>query len=252
VSRDDVTFRDHFSALASSYAEFRPSYPPELFTWLASVAPGARAAWDCGAGSGQASVELARHFAHVFATDASTAQLSAAIAHPNVEYRVSSAEACGLDDASVDLVTVAQALHWFDLDRFYAEVRRVTVPRGVIAVWTYNLLIVDGAEIDALVSDFYWNVAGPYWPPERRHVDNGYSDLPFPFEPIAVPPFSMRAEWSFDRLLGYVGTWSASARMVKEEGTARVEHFAEKLRRVWGESPTRNVEWPLSIRAGRV
>jgi SAM-dependent methyltransferase len=247
-----VTFRDHFSGLAAKYATFRPHYPPQLFDWLGEVAPSRAMAWDCGAGTGQASGELARVFARVIATDASSAQISAAQPHRGVEYRVANAEASGLEPASVDCVTVAQALHWFDLDRFYAEVRRVAVPDGVIAVWTYDLVVLDRGPIDALVSDFYWNVAGPYWPPERKHVDNGYRDLPFPFTPIDVPDFSMTDEWSLEQLVGYIGTWSAAARMVKEEGTARIEEFAGRMQELWPGGETRRVEWPLSIHAGRV
>ncbi|MDD5472004.1 MAG: class I SAM-dependent methyltransferase [Sideroxydans sp.] len=181
---------DHFTAVASQYAAFRPDYPAELFDWLTSLVPQRLQAWDCGAGSGQATVQLASRFEQVLATDISSAQLAAAPAMPNVTARVAPAEDCGLPDYSLDLVTVAQAMHWFDLDTFYAEVRRVLRPRGVIAVWGYNRLSLPQPEVQRRLDDFYEGSIGPYWPAERIHVENSYRDLSFPFtriEPLPLP-----------------------------------------------------------------
>jgi SAM-dependent methyltransferase len=245
-------FSDHFAPVAASYADFRPTYPAALFAWLATLVPRHELAWDCAAGSGQASLDLATHFALVVATDASQAQLDAAPPHPRIEYRVAPAEASGLPDAAVDLVTVAQALHWFDLAGFYAEVRRVLQPGGVLAVWTYGVLTVEGAAVDALVQHFYHDTVGPYWPAERRHVETGYRSLPFPFREIAAPPFAMAARWTLPQLLGYFRSWSATGRFIAATGQDPVAALAERLAPLWGDpQQPRTVTWPLSLRVGR-
>ncbi len=245
-------FNDHFAPVAASYAGFRPTYPEPLFTWLAQVTPGQDLAWDCAAGSGQASRDLARYFVRVVATDASRAQIEAAEPHSGIEFRVAAAEASGLPDTSVDLITVAQALHWFDLDRFYAEARRVLKPSGVLAVWTYGVLALEGEEINACVQTFYHETVGPYWPPERRHVESGYHTLPFPFAEMPSPRFNMEILWSLSELLGYFRSWSATGRYIAERGTDPVDILAEKLAPLWGGSDDlRRVTWPLSLRVGR-
>ena len=164
-------FQDHFYAVAANYAQYRPRYPRELFDYLRGMAPRASRVWDCACGSGQATLELAERFAAVTATDASAEQIAEAPPHPRVTYRVAPAEASGLPDHSADLVTVAQAVHWFDLDRFYAEVRRVLAAGGIIAVWSYGAHQLGDEAIDQLAGDFYHHVVGPYWPPERRFVE---------------------------------------------------------------------------------
>ena len=247
------TFTDHFSPLAASYAGFRPTYPPALFEWLAGIAPQQDLAWDCAAGSGQASVDLARHFTKVIATDASQAQIEAATPHPGVEYWLAPAEASGLAAGSVDLVTVAQALHWFGLERFYAEVRRVVRPAGVLAVWTYGVLAVQDDAVDALVQAFYRQTVGPYWPPERAHVEDGYRSLSFPFAAIAPPVFSMEVSWTLPELSGYLRSWSATGRYIKANGHDPVIPLEAALVPLWGPPQgRRQVTWPLSLRVGRV
>jgi SAM-dependent methyltransferase len=247
-----TAFKDHFSQQAPDYARYRPDYPPQLFAWLAGVAPARGTAWDCGTGSGQAAVSLAAHFERVIATDPSRSQLAHAQPHPRVEYRVAPAEVSPLDTASVDLVTVAQAIHWFDLEQFYAEARRVLRPGGVIAAWTYTLLDVE-AGIDELLTDFYRNVVGPYWPPERRMVDDRYRSLPFPFEPIEAPVFEIRTEWSRDDLLGYLGTWSATRACMKAENADPLVAFARRLAPLWPDPGlVKTLRWPLHLRVGHV
>lgn len=243
---------DHFSALAEGYARHRPGYPSELFRFLAEQAPSREQAWDCATGSGQAAIGLAPHFDRVVATDGSPQQVAQAAPCRGVDYRVAPAEASGLPDASLDLITVAQALHWFDLDPFYAEVRRVLKPGGIIAVWSYNLLTIAPA-VDAVVNHLYEAVVGPYWPAERRHVENGYRDLPFPFERVATPAFAMTAEWDLGHLLGYLQTWSATRRFREAQGEDPVETIREALEAAWGEPhATRQVRWPLRLRVGRL
>lgn len=246
-----AAFKDHFSSQAPDYARFRPNYPAELFTWLAGIAPSRGTAWDCGTGSGQAAIGLAAHFACVFATDPSRKQLEHAEPHPRIDYRLAPAEVSLLDTASIDLVTVAQAIHWFDLDRFYAEAKRVLKPDGIIAAWTYTLLDVE-AGIDELVSDYYRNVVGPYWPPERKMVDDRYRSLPFPFDPVASPAFEIRTEWSLDDLLGYLGTWSATQAYVKATGIDPLSALGKRLAPSWPDPASRKIlRWPLHMRVGR-
>jgi SAM-dependent methyltransferase len=243
---------DHFSRVADQYSSFRPSYPDELFDWLACVAPQRNLAWDCGAGNGQATAALAARFARVVGTDISAAQLAHAPALANVEYRVAPAENCGLPARSADLTTVAQAMHWFDLPRFYAEVRRVLKPQGVVAAWGYNRLHIDDAELQRIIDRFYDETIGPYWPPERLHVESGYRKLPFPFAHIEAPSFSLRKDWSREHLLGYLRSWSAVGRFKAANGYDPVDAVAEQILPHWAEGRMVQVEWPLFLLAGRV
>ena len=245
-------FADHFSSLAAEYARYRPHYPQELFTYLADLAPGKMLAWDCATGSGQAAVALAEHFECVIATDASAAQIDAATLHAGVVYRVSIAEDSGLPDQSVDLITVAQALHWLDLPRFYAEAQRVLTPGGILAAWSYGFQTVEGDAVEELLRHFYRDVVGPYWPAERALVDAGYRTLPFPFQEIDPPPFAMQADWPLAQLLGYLRSWSASARYITARGNDPVEDLARDIAPIWGDPERpRTVRWPLALRVGR-
>jgi ubiquinone/menaquinone biosynthesis C-methylase UbiE len=245
-------FADHFSAVATDYADARPSYPAALFDWLASRCARHELAWDCGAGSGQASLALAAHFARVFATDASAAQIARATPHPRVDYRVAPAECSGLDPHCADLVTVAQALHWFDADRFWPEVRRVARTGALCAAWTYGPLRVDGEEAAAHVQRRRAFIA-PWWPDERRHVENGYRELPFPFERLDAPAFAIEARWSVERLLGYLRSWSSVVRFRQARGEDPVQQLEAALRAAWGASDRgRMIRWPLAVLAGVV
>lgn len=244
-------FKDHFSVAAHEYDRFRPGYPDGLIDFLAEAAPARGLAWDCATGTGQAAVALAARFDQVIATDASAAQLRHAVRHPRVRYAVARAEDCGLADASADLVTVAQALHWLDLGRFYPEVRRVARPGAVFAAWTYSLADADPA-VDPLVAAFYEQMS-PWWPPERSHVEDGYRNLEFPFRPIDAPAFEIREAWPLARLLGYFSTWSGVNRCRKETGKDPVESLGRRLAEVWGDpAEPRPVRWPLHLRVGRV
>ncbi len=245
-------FKDHFSAHADLYRDARPGYPDAMFDWLAAQAPARGLAWDAGCGNGQASVALAARFERVHASDPSATQIAAAESRENIDYRVEPAEACSLSDASTDLVTVAQALHWFDQARFHAEVRRVLKPRGVFAAWTYADCSVDPA-VDAAKNRLYVDLTGPYWPPERAHVENGYCDLPFPYVPIAGPTFAMSAHWSLDQFLAYLRTWSATQRYLREQGEDPVALVEPELRAAWGDpARERGVHWRFHLRCGRL
>lgn len=248
----NTSFKDHFSARADDYARWRPGYPPELARLLAGLAPARELALDCGCGAGQLSTLLAREFARVVATDASAAQVAHARPHPRVEYRTARAEHSGLPDACVDLVTAAQAAHWFDLDAFYAEARRVLRPRGCLALLTYGVARMDGA-VGGLLRELHDHVLGPYWPPERRLVVDGYRDLAFPFDDLPAAAPDMRASWTLEQLLGYVRTWSALRQAEAALGDAPYRNFERDLRAAWGEPRApRDIAWPLLLRAARV
>ncbi len=245
-------FADHFSGVAQGYAAFRPRYPDALFAALAQAAPSHSAVWDCGCGSGQASVALAAYFDRVHATDASAQQISQAEPHARVVYHVAPAELSGLPDASVALVTVAQALHWFDVDAFHAEAQRVLAPAGVIAEWCYTLLDVPMAPAVANVVSAMDARLTSWWPPQRRHVDARYDDLAFPFSRVAIGEFAMEAMWTVAQLAGYVATWSAVTRFRAADGVDPMLEFSRELTASWGGAERLLIRWPLVLRVGRV
>jgi ubiquinone/menaquinone biosynthesis C-methylase UbiE len=245
------TFKDLFSLQASDYARFRPVYPPALYAWLAAQAPERQLAVDVGTGNGQAAIGLAAHFARVIGVEPSEGQLANAAPAARVEYRRGAAEATGVDGASADLLTVAQAFHWFKHDAFFDEVRRVVRPGGCLAVWCYGLTRIT-PEVDAAVHVLYEDLLGGYWEPERKLVETGYRDITVPFEEIPSPAFAMQLSWSFDHLLGYLGTWSPRKRFLAERGTDALEMALPQLRQAWGDAAERPLSWPLSVRAFRV
>jgi len=245
-------FKDHFSEVAAAYARYRPSYPTALVDFLAAIAPAQRLAWDSGCGSGQLSLLLAGPFARVVATDASPEQIARAAAHPNVDYRCARADASGLAARVADLATAAQAAHWFDLAAYYAEVRRVTRPGGIVALIGYGVVSA-GTGLDEVIRPFYEHVLAPYWPPERRHVDEGYRSLPFPFDELDAPAFDIRLDWRLEQLVGYVGTWSAVSALEQAQGQGPFATFRRELANAWGPATAvRTVRWPLGLRVGRV
>jgi len=245
-----MSFKDHFSTQAAVYARARPGYPPALFEALAALAPGRSLAWDCGAGNGQAAVGLAQHFERVVATEPSAAQLAEARPHPRVSYVQSAELAPGVADGTADLVAVAQAAHWFDLNIFYPEVRRVLRPGGLLAIWNYGLCTIEPA-VDALVGHFYSVTIGPFWPPERIHAETAYRLLDFPFPELPFPKMNIEVEWTAGEFATYLRTWSAVTRYTKAHGVDPVVAFEPSLAAAWGPG-RRRVTWPLGGRLGRV
>jgi hypothetical protein len=244
--------KDHFSGHADRYEAFRPTYPEALFAYLAALCPFHDLAWDCATGNGQAAVPLAAYFRAVIATDASQKQIDQARPREKVRYLVAPADKVPIDQASVDLVTVAQALHWLDLTGFYAEVRRVARPGCVIAVWCYQLNTI-APKIDATIHRLYADIVGADWPPERRLVEEGYRTLDFSFQEFALPPFQMVHSWDLEHLLGYLGSWSSVQRYRTRTGLDPLELVRAELEAAWGDpKQARGVTWPLHVRAGRV
>ncbi|TGK27565.1 class I SAM-dependent methyltransferase [Leptospira gomenensis] len=246
-----MSFRDHFSSHSSSYSEFRPGYPKELFSYLKTLVPDGTSVWDCGTGNGQAAVSLAEVFDSVIATDPSANQISEAEEHPKVRYLVASAENSTLENLQVDLVTVAQAFHWFDFDAFFTEVRRVCKPGGVLAIWGYGLQTTS-PETDTIVKRLYGEITGPYWPPERRYVEEAYKTVPFPFSEIDPPALFMEEFWTVEQVLGYLRTWSSVQKFIQKNGRDPVSEVEDQLRSSWGNSKLRSVKWPLFFRIGRI
>ncbi|HET9555155.1 MAG TPA: class I SAM-dependent methyltransferase [Anaeromyxobacteraceae bacterium] len=246
------TFKDHFSGVSRGYQAFRPGYPPALFEWLAGVTPGRDLAVDLGCGTGQASVALAEHFREVVGLDPSAEQIAHAEPHERVSYRVAPAEATGLPDACADLVVAAQALHWFDQARLHRELARLARPGAVFAAFTYGLCRVDPA-VDAVVDRLYRAILGPYWPPERAHVDAGYRTLPFPWPELEAPDLAIQETWDLDRYLGYLRTWSAASAYLRSVGADPIALVAPDLEAAWGPRDTaRAITWKLTVRAGRL
>ena len=242
-------FKDHFSAQSAGYARHRPTYPTALFEYLAGLG-GRQLVWDCATGNGQAAIALAGYFDRVIATDASAAQIDAAIEHPGVSYRVATAEASGLEADSVNLVTVGQALHWFDTACFFAESSRVLAAGGCVAAWCYELCTVSPG-CDSVVERLYTDITGPFWPPERRLIEERYAGIDFPGTAIEAPAFAMSVRWAADDMLGYLRTWSACQRYRRRRGDDPVGLIEDELRAAWGPD-SRTVRWPLTVRISRL
>jgi SAM-dependent methyltransferase len=246
-------FNDHFSSHAADYAAARPRYPPALFAWLAGLSARRRLAWDAGCGNGQASRALADHFSQVYATDPSAEQVANAEPAPNIVYAVEPAEQCGLGDACADLACVAQAMHWFDVPRFQAEVHRVLRPDGVFAAWTYAQSRVTPA-VNMVFDLFHDELLEGWWPVGREHVIDSYRNLPFTFERIAdVPHFDMRCDWTLPQYFAYLRSWSACQRYSRATGKDAVALIDNELSAAWGDpAQVRAVTWPLTMHVGRI
>lgn len=243
---------DLFSKQAQIYARHRPKYPQAWYDYLALISPEKKSAWDCATGNGQAASGLANHFDRVFATDISFQQLMNGELAPNVFYWASVAEHLAVEKHSLDLVTVAQAIHWFDLESFYMEVRRVLKPGGMLAVWGYQLSVIQ-PEIDQILGDYYLRITAPYWSPKMRLLDDAYQSLNFPFTEIIPQQFSMQVEWDLDSLLGFLNSWSVVSRFIEARGYHPIIEIQGDISRAWGDaSQKRTVFWPIFSRIGTV
>ncbi|WP_045687333.1 class I SAM-dependent methyltransferase [Hymenobacter sp. AT01-02] len=241
---------DRFSSQADLYAQYRIDYPAELYDWLLPQVDHHNQAWDCATGNGQVAAVLAQHFRQVEATDISQAQLDKAAAHPNIHYHITPAEHTPFAPASFDLITVAQAVHWFEPDAFVDEVRRVARPGGTVAEWGYGLVQVS-PEIDPLIRKFHDETMGPYWDPNRQHITNEYAHLPFPFAKVQHKRFAVRRQWSAEWMLNYLRTWSSVAKYQKQHDQDPVAKLAAELSQRWG-SAERPVVFPVFLRLGVV
>jgi ubiquinone/menaquinone biosynthesis C-methylase UbiE len=251
-------FKDLFSSNSKEYASSRPKYPKSLFDFLVGLVQYRNLAWDCATGNGQAALLLSEYFEQVIASDASKEQIENAQSRNNIRYEVFPAERTNLADSSVDLITVAQALHWFDLDQFYREANRVLRKDGadgggIIAAWSYGLHSVS-REIDNLTHILYEDILGPYWQKERKIVENKYEDIPFPFQEIDTPVFQIELDWSLPELISYLYTWSSVRKFIERNNSDPVKQVYHTLAAAWGDKNSwhkRKVVWPIYMRAGR-
>lgn len=247
-----MNFKDHFSKQSDIYALSRPQYPDELFEFLASLSPSKELAWDVGTGNGQAALSLAKYFKRVIATDASKEQIKNAFANEKIEYKVATAEESGLQSNSVDLITAATAIHWFDHDKFYAEVKRILKPNGVIAAWCYAFSKTNDS-IDNIIHHFATETLKDYWPPERKFVWNNYADLPFPFEKIETPKFYCKVNWNLNQMINYLNSWSSTQKYIAVNKSNPIDLIFSDFQNAWGDSNfVKETSWELGLRIGRV
>jgi ubiquinone/menaquinone biosynthesis C-methylase UbiE len=242
--------KDNFSTQSEQYVKFRPTYPDELYQFLLSLVKTKDAAWDCGTGNGQVAQELSKHFKKVYATDISEKQIKNAIQRENILYKVESAERTSFPDKSFDLITVAQAIHWFDFGAFYKEVERTIKPNGVLAVIGYGLLSID-KDTDKIINRFYHEIVGPYWDKERKYVDEYYRTIPFPFKEIEPPKLYNTYEWNIEHFIGYVETWSAVQHYIKANNQNPVDLIYKDLEQTWGTNAAKAVKFPILLRIGK-
>lgn len=243
--------KDNFSSKSNLYAKFRPTYPSHFFDYLNSLITYKNTAWDCGTGNGQVAVALAKTFTRVYASDISKAQLEQATQHPTVFYSVQQAEKTTYLASKFDLITVAQAIHWFDFKRFYSEVKRTAKPKGLLCVMGYGNIRVS-KEIDVIITDFYQNILGRYWDTERRYIDEKYATIPFPFNEIKSPEFKITLHWTLEHLIGYLSTWSAVKHYIRQHKENPVISLRSKLKTYWQANELREINFPMLLRIGTI
>lgn len=243
--------KDNFSSYAACYAQYRPVYPAALYNFILSYVPERKVAWDCGCGNGQVAAVLANYFERVEASDISQTQLQNAVQKPNIHYQLASAEKTEISSHSVNLITVAQAIHWFDFEAFYKQVHRVSANEAILAVWCYNLLEITPA-INSIIRNFYTHILGLYWDSERHYIDEHYQTIPFPFKEIPAPKFNIKSSWTFEHFLGYLNTWSAVQHYIQKKGTSPLDMIMPDLKQAWRNYHFLPVKFPLYLRMARV
>lgn len=236
---------------SEQYAKYRPTYPLNFFNYLYSVVPIKQNAWDCGTGNGQVAFELAKVFDRVFATDISQTQIDHALQSDNIDYSVQPAENTNFQYQQFDLIVTAQAVHWFNFEQFYSEVRRTAKENALICIIGYGRIMVSD-KIDHIITRFYQDTIGAYWDSERRYVDENYETIPFPFEEIKVPRFVNKMRWSLEHLIGYLNTWSAVKHFIKQNGYNPIDKLTKDIEKYWGQQMTREVRFPLLLKIGRI
>jgi ubiquinone/menaquinone biosynthesis C-methylase UbiE len=243
--------KDNFSTQSDKYAKYRPTYPSQFFDYLNSIIPNKQNAWDCGTGNGQVAYELAKTFDTVFATDISQSQIENALLANNISYSVQPAETTNFDNNQFDLIVVAQAIHWFDFDKFYAEAKRTAKNNALLCVVGYGKLEID-AQIDPVIADFYSNVIGKYWDKERRYIDENYKTIPFLVDEIQTPSFVNTQHWTLAHLMGYLNTWSAVKHFIKQNNYNPLDKLQKEIEQLWGNEQTKQVHFPLLLRIGQI
>ncbi|MET4081140.1 ubiquinone/menaquinone biosynthesis C-methylase UbiE [Pedobacter sp. UYP30] len=243
--------KDNFSMQSAEYALYRPNYPKALYDFLFDLVPSKDCAWDCATGNGQVARVLAQQFKMVQATDISENQLKKALELPNVSYRVAAAEEPIFENNQFDLITVGQAVHWFNFDAFYAQVNRTLKPNGVLAIFGYGLMTIDKA-LDAVIWKLYEQILGKYWDVERKYIEENYTSIPFIFEEIKTPELQITTTWTFDELIGYLNTWSALQHYKKANERNPIELILTELKEAWGDAAKKEVIFPVLLRVGKI
>jgi len=243
--------KDYFSTQANVYATFRPTYPASIYEFIFQHLKKKRRAWDCATGNGQVARHLANYFEEVYATDISQKQLDQAIQQNNIFYSLNPAEKTSFPDDHFDLITVGQALHWFDRDRFYEEVKRVGKPGALLAVWGYALMYIEPA-IDKVIMNFYDNIVGPYWDQARRLVEEEYRSISFPFEELPTPKFFITSTWTITHLAGYLESWSATQKYIQTHGVNPVPALLKDVEQLWEQETTKSIRFPVFLKLGRI
>lgn len=244
--------KDLFSDQSKIYAQFRPTYPQELFDYILKFVEHKKLAWDCATGNGQAARVLADYFEKVDASDISEAQIVHAVKKSNIEYHICSAEQTPFPDNSFDLITVAQAYHWLDWKEFHDEAVRVGKSNAVVAIWTYSLLICEDEKVNQVIKHFYKDITGPYWDYERRYVDNGYATVDFNFQPLPPKEFETPFNWNRDQLKGYFQTWSAVQKYIKVNQQNPIALVEKDIDAVWDDNEEKQIRFPVFLRIGRI
>ncbi len=242
--------KDNFSKQSDLYSKFRPGYPKQLFNFLIPLVPEKKIAWDCGTGNGQVAVKLSQYFKEVYATDISASQINNAVTKSNIFYSVGNAEETLFADDTFDLITIAQAIHWFDFIFFYNEVKKTLKAGGIVAAIGYDVFRIN-KEIDFLIHEFYRKTTGSYWDIERKYIDRHYTTIPFPFKEIETPDFLMNYNWEFNQVIGYLNTWSAVQHYIRKNNENPVVKFSEQLKKAWGNVGKRKISFPVFMRVGR-
>jgi ubiquinone/menaquinone biosynthesis C-methylase UbiE len=245
-----LKLKDRFSNHSEQYAVFRPTYPEALYDFILSLVKEKNNAWDCGCGNGQVASDLSEKFKRVIATDISEKQIANAIVKENIFYAVSASEKTDFKNSTFDLITVGQALHWFDIPTFFDEVKRVGKPEGIVAVWGYGLLKIT-PDIDTLIQHFYTDVVGSYWDKERKLVDEHYRHIQFPFKEIPSPGFDFSFQWTQAQLHGYLSTWSSVQKYISEHKINPVDALMNSIDSHWSDEEMK-VTFPLFLRVGEI
>jgi hypothetical protein len=243
--------KDNFSHNPSGYATYRPSYPDAIFQELPKLIPSTSRAWDVGTGNGQVAVKLSAFMNHVEATDISAAQMSKATLSSKISYSVQPAEKTNFEDDTFDLITIGQAIHWFDFDKYYAEVYRVAKDQAIIEAIGYDLIKINPA-VDKIIDHLYSGILKDYWDPERKYIDDQYRTIPFPFEEIPLPNDPIKVNWTLDHLIGFLNTWSALKHYRTKKNDNPLDSIKSDLREAWGKNESKLCNFPIISRAGKI
>ena len=239
--------KDNFSTQSDLYAAFRPTYPDELYNFLLSLIDTKHVAWDCGTGNGQVARALSKYFDKVYATDISEQQITHAFKSDNIFYSLSPAEKTSFANDRFDLIKVAQAIHWFDLNAFYSEVKRTIKPGSVLALIGYSLFKMN-PEIDKIINHFYNDIIHAYWDKERGYIDENYTTIPFPFNEIKSPQLCIQFEWTLEQLVGYLTTWSAVQHYIKANNSNPIDSIYPELVKLFTANKKQPGYFPVLLR----